>query len=257
MASSQFAIVDVSPEMTTIVGCGVVPAGALPEGAAQLRLHLATAPRLSVRATHGPLPAEEGGRFLTLVVQRSALARLFDWSPRACDDADFHLPHDLATIAERIWQEGRSPEVTHTYRLAKSIELLCELVEAIQRGMLMPFHDGGSLSLGDSRRLLAAKQLIDEESAQKLTLAEIAWRCGLNRTKLARGFREVYHCSISQALVDRRLDEARLQLMSTDLPIGVIGYRSGYLNNAAFTRAFGRRFGIAPSDFRNACAAAA
>lgn len=257
MASAQFAIVDVSPEMTTIVGCGMVPDHALPASSAQLRLHLATAPRLSIRAVHAGMPQEECGRYLTLVVQRRALRRLFGWSPRACNDADYHLPHDIASIAERIWQEGRSPEVTHTYRLAKSIELLCELAEAYQQGALMPFQDGSSLSLGDSRRLLAAKQMIDEEWAQKLTLGEIARRCGLNRTKLARGFRAVYHCSISQALVDRRLDEARLQLMSTDLPIGVIGYRSGYLNNAAFTRAFGRRFGIAPSEFRSACAVAA
>lgn len=257
MVSSQFAIVDVSPEMTTIVGCGTVPAESLPKAAAQLRLHLATAPRLSIRAARPAMPNDEGGRILTLVVQRSALKRLFDWSPRSCDDAEFHLPHDIACIAERIWQEGRSPQVTYTYRLAKSIELLCELAEAVRCGILMPFQDGGSLSLGDSRRLLAAKQMIDEEWAQKLTLGEIARRCGLNRTKLARGFRELYHCSVSQALVDRRLDEARLQLMSTDLPVGVIGYRSGYLNNAAFTRAFGRRFGIAPSDFRTASAAAA
>ncbi|MBU6266811.1 MAG: AraC family transcriptional regulator [Sphingomonadales bacterium] len=251
MASAQFVIVDVSPEMTTVVGCGEVAASALPEGAAQLRLYLGTSPRLAIRAL-AQHPLEQAGRTLTLFVQRSALKRLFDWTPRADDDDDFHLPHDLAAIAERIWQEGRSPEVTHTYRLAKSIELLCELVEAVRQGTLMPFHECGSLSAGDTRRLLAAKRMIDEEWSSKLTLGAIAQRCGLNRTKLARGFRALYHCSVREALVDRRLDAARLQLLSTDLPIGVIGYRSGYLNNAAFTRAFGRRFGVAPSDFRMA-----
>jgi AraC family transcriptional activator of pyochelin receptor len=38
--------------------------------------------------------------------------------------------------------------------------------------------------------------------------------------------------------------------MSTDLPVGLIGYRSGYQNNASFSRAFCRRFGVPPSDFR-------
>ena len=76
---------------------------------------------------------------------------------------------------------------------------------------------------------------------KKLTLSGIARECGLNRTKLARAFREVYHCSISEALAERRLAEARRQLLSTDLPVGVIGYRTGYSNNASFTRAFGLR----------------
>lgn len=73
---------------------------------------------------------------------------------------------------------------------------------------------------------------------------------------MARGFRETYGCTVSEALAERRLAEARRQLIATDLPIGLIGYRSGYLNNASFTRAFGRRFGQSPTDFR-ACAVAA
>jgi AraC family transcriptional activator of pyochelin receptor len=36
----------------------------------------------------------------------------------------------------------------------------------------------------------------------------------------------------------------------------VIGYRSGYSNNASFTRAFGRHFGVSPSDLRNIAVAA-
>jgi len=196
-------------------------------------------------------------RALVLVVQHAALKRLFGWSPAKLCGAQFHLPPAMVAIAERIWQDGPSPELTRTYRLAKSIELLCELVEALKQEDLLVFQDPGSLSLGDSRRLLAAKQMIEEEWSQKLTLGQIARRCGLNRTKLSRGFRELFHCTVSEALVDRRLQEARRQLLSTDLPIGVIGYRNGYLNNASFTRAFGRRFGVPPSDLRNSCGVAA
>ena len=252
MPVSQFAVVDVSPEMTTIVGNGDLSGVELPQNAAVLVMHLSTTPRLEIHANLPSRPANPGERQLTLVVMRSALQRLFDWSPARHDGAAFHIPHDLVAIGERIWAEGSSPQVTHTYRLGKSIELLCELVEAIQQGSLMPFQDPGSLSLGDARRLLAAKQMIDEHWAEKLTLGQIARRCGLNRTKLSRGFRELYSCTISEALVDRRLDEARRQLLSTDLPVGVIGYRSGYSNNASFTRAFGRRFGLPPSNFRSA-----
>jgi AraC family transcriptional activator of pyochelin receptor len=39
-------------------------------------------------------------------------------------------------------------------------------------------------------------------------------------------------------------------LRTTDLPVSSIGYENGYLNNASFARAFSRRFGLSPSDFR-------
>jgi AraC family transcriptional activator of pyochelin receptor len=254
MTESRFAVVDVSGEMTTVVGCGEVSPSRFPAQAALLRVELSTSPRLSVSAKFSVerLPREGCERIVTMVVMRSALKRLFDWAPASVDGQEFHLPHDLVAIAEQVWEGGRSAEATHTYRLAKSIELLCEIMGAFDRSALVPYQAHGSLKLGDARRLLAARKIIDEHWAEKLTLEQIARRCGLNRTKLSRGFREIYHCSVSEALADRRLLEARRQLISTDLPIGVIGYRSGYLNNASFTRAFGRRFGVPPSEIRGA-----
>ncbi len=46
------------------------------------------------------------------------------------------------------------------------------------------------------------------------------------------------------------VDQARQMLAASDLPVASIGYRCGYLNNASFTRAFSRRFGIAPTQLR-------
>ena len=98
--------------------------------------------------------------------------------------------------------------------------------------------------------MASARELIEENWRERLTLSQIARSCGLNRSKLSRGFRELYRCSVSEAIAERRLAEARRELLATDLPVGLIGYRSGYQNNASFSRAFCRRFGIPPSDFR-------
>ena len=78
----------------------------------------------------------------------------------------------------------------------------------------------------------------------------IARACGLNRAKLTRGFREMFDCTIAEALAARRLLEASRLLLTTDLPVSSIGYESGYLNNASFSRAFGRHFGRSPSHYR-------
>ena len=142
------------------------------------------------------------------------------------------------------------------YRLAKSIELLCEILNAHRTGQLAKVSAPSTITLRDIERIIAARKIVDECWHEKLTLCQIAQRCGLNRSKLARGFRQMYCCSVNEALLERRLAEARRQLISTDLPVGMIGYRSGYNNNASFSRAFCRRFGVPPSNFRSSLAAA-
>jgi AraC family transcriptional activator of pyochelin receptor len=97
---------------------------------------------------------------------------------------------------------------------------------------------------------VAARQIIEDRAAEKLTLDYIARSCGLNRSKLTRGFKALFDCTVAEAIAERRLETARRMLLSTDLPVSSIGYVAGYQNNASFTRAFGRRFGRTPSDLR-------
>jgi AraC family transcriptional activator of pyochelin receptor len=248
--------VSVSPEMVTLLGPGGLGVVSLPEGSAALVLMVGaagSAPSVRIAKDAGDAP-QDGD--VTLVVMRSALERLFEWSPLAADGATFHLTAEIRAVAAALTDCSRVGGSRTPYLLAKSIELLCEIVTAIQSDALVPVAPTGTLSQLDSRRLIEARRIIDDHWSEKLTLGQIARRAGLNRTKLTKGFRELYHCSVSEALSEKRLAEARRQLQSTDLPVGIIGFRSGYLNNASFTRAFGRRFGVSPSDFR-ACRLAA
>ena len=193
---------------------------------------------------------------ILLIVERQALDRLFAFDADAFAGLAFHLNTGLREITTSISGTNKRGTCREPYLVAKSIELLCECVEALQAKTLVPVAPEGAMTLSDSRRVIAARELIDRRWTEKLTLDEIARTCGINRAKLTRGFREMYRCSVSEALADRRLSEARRKLLTTDLTVSTIGYASGYLNNASFTRAFGRRFGLSPTDLR-ACRLAA
>jgi AraC family transcriptional activator of pyochelin receptor len=252
MGSSN--VIHVSPEMVALVGDASVSAALLPFGAAAFVISLDYPVSVRIFADAGIVTewAEHcGERTIALVVARDALARLFDWSPADADGRDFFLDPETVGIADQIATARMAPEAQNTYRLGKSIELLCEITARLKDGRSQPAHLDLSLSQIDSERLSTARAIIDAQWSEKLTLGTIARQCGLNRSKLSRGFRELYRCSVGEALADRRLAEARRQLLATDLPVSVIGYRTGYSNNASFSRAFGRRFGQSPSELRS------
>ena len=115
---------------------------------------------------------------------------------------------------------------------------------------MVEFHGKTSLSEIDAKRVAAAHQLVSESWREPLTVAEVARRSGLGKAKLTQGFREMYKCTVAEAVSERRLLHARTLLSLSDLPISSVGYRCGYQSNASFTRAFVRRFGTTPTDLR-------
>lgn len=260
-SQAEMVSITVSPEMLTLIGQGMVGHEDWPPAAVAFVIDYGAERRpagvcFTSKPTRAALDRDHTSDRLILLVDRAACDRLLGHPLNLEDGGQWALASDLRTIALAIRNCSHRPGTSEPFRLAKSIELLCELLAAVATGGLTEWADCAEISSSDARRLAEARMLIDQEWQAKLTLDQIARRCGLNRTKLARGFRQLYDCSVSEALAERRLAEARKQLIATDLPVGLIGYRSGYLNNASFTRAFGRRFGVSPSDYR-ACGVAA
>lgn len=241
--------VDVSPEMLSYVGAGPIDASAWPAGAIGIGFALAEAgqpARLHFAAA--PHPAAFDSDEIVLIVTADACRRVFGRLPDA--DRAFHMPPSLRTLALEIRDSALPEPWRNTLRLAKSIELLSETFRLLAEERLISTGNCGQLSEADCRRILAARRIIEERWSEKLTLSAVARSAGLNRAKLTRGFRELFQCSVVDALTEQRLRAARQMLLATDLPVSAIGYRCGYLNNASFTRAFSRRFGTAPSQLR-------
>lgn len=235
--------IEVSPEMTLLMGDGPLGVAPIPAHAVILSFTVeAETPSISFDDFDEALP---GG--LVLVVARSAFERIGGASDLA---GAYHLPAALRAIALAIHNSPLNGEALKVYRLGKSIELLCETIRMQGADELVAITGECTLSLDDTRRIAAARRMIDERWNEKLTLDKIARACGVNRAKLTRGFRDMFSCTIAEAIAERRLSQASLMLRTTDLPVSSIGYENGYLNNASFARAFNRRFGVSPSNFR-------
>lgn len=242
--------IDVSPEMLAFIGSGRVEHEPRLDGAVTLRFALGDA--------DGPATLAIGHEahddaVVVLAVAPAACERIFGLLP---DAAAWHLPTELRTLVLALRDCPLPEPARNTLRLAKSIELLCASFACLHDGTLIPADGAGGLSELDAGRLAAARRLIDDRWQEKLTLDAVARACGLNRAKLTRGFRQMFGSTVADAIADKRLSGAHGLLLATDLPVSAIGYRCGYQNNASFTRAFARRFGVPPTRLRALRAAA-
>ncbi len=112
---------------------------------------------------------------------------------------------------------------------------------AAEQGWLAALHDS---------ILAPAMSLMHRRPDHKWTVPELAAEVAVSRSVLDDRFRRILGRSPIRYLSDWRLHLARDLLANTDLTVGAIASRVGYESQEAFSRAFKRASGLAPSEWR-------
>lgn len=89
---------------------------------------------------------------------------------------------------------------------------------------------------------------------EPVTLDSLALKLGVSRYTLSRAFSEKLGCGFPEYLNRLRLSEAESLLLNTSCPITEISYHCGFETPRTFNRAFLKRRGISPRDFRRLAA---
>ncbi len=84
-------------------------------------------------------------------------------------------------------------------------------------------------------------------------LDALAHSVGTNEKKLTELFRQRFGMPAYAYLVELRLEQARVSLANSALQIQYIADSAGYRNASDFSRAFRRRYGLGPRQYRQAC----
>ncbi|MEK8213199.1 MULTISPECIES: helix-turn-helix domain-containing protein [unclassified Paenibacillus] len=86
--------------------------------------------------------------------------------------------------------------------------------------------------------------------AEALTNGSLADVLHFHYNYLARCMKRVYGLTPMEYLTDYRLEQAKLLLLKTEIPISGIAERTGFESAAYFSRRFARKVGISPLRFR-------
>ena len=97
---------------------------------------------------------------------------------------------------------------------------------------------------------------ITEHLAGDLGVEALAARVGLSPRQFSRRFTAVFGQAPAQQVEDLRLDDARRRLTSTAASVEAVAAAAGFRSADAFRRAFDRRFGLSPSNYRRRFASA-
>ena len=127
-------------------------------------------------------------------------------------------------------------------------------------GHLCLFLDGLILS-SSTRRQLHGGQLKDfyiQEAVtymehnyhRELTVEDLADVCKLNRSYFSKLFKDNMGCPPQEFLIRLRLAKAAELMKTTGDSIGDISVMCGYPNQLHFSRAFKKRYGVSPREWR-------
>ena len=98
----------------------------------------------------------------------------------------------------------------------------------------------------------AAEEFIRAHFSEDIKVQDIADAIGISRSYLTILFQNILHSSPSDYLADFRITRAHEQLRITDIPVTKISENVGYQNPLVFTRAFKKKIGLTPSQYRKA-----
>jgi AraC-like DNA-binding protein len=114
-----------------------------------------------------------------------------------------------------------------------------------------PASDRGWLAALRDPVLAPALARLHAEPARKWSIAELAAAAAVSRSALDSRFRQLLGISPIRYLTDWRMHIAQEMLATTESTIASVARRVGYDSEEAFSRAFKRFHGCAPSVWRN------
>ena len=96
-----------------------------------------------------------------------------------------------------------------------------------------------------------AVAIVENEYASDLSLDDIARRVASSRRQLQRAYAEIGETTFRDHLTAVRMDRAAGLLRDGEVTVREVARRVGYRQPAQFAKAFRRRFGRAPSEYRS------
>jgi AraC family transcriptional regulator len=147
----------------------------------------------------------------------------------------------MTYLIAKLCHELAAPDSVSSLALeALALELVVELSRATKK----------TLSHGSRRQCERARDFIDENFTEQITLTRIAEAVGAHPVYLAREFPRRYRCTIGDYVRRLRIEFACRRLSDSNESIASIALSAGFFDQSHFSRTFKRLTGMTPARYR-------
>ncbi len=91
---------------------------------------------------------------------------------------------------------------------------------------------------------------INENYKNKMTVRDIAAHCYCSESYINHTFKKISSKSVSEYILDLRIEKAKRLLKNTDLPIKAVAEEVGFADSAYFSNVFKRVCGVSAKEYR-------
>jgi len=158
----------------------------------------------------------------------------------------YALP-SMKDITQKMFDRDFDDHTLQFYFDLKVRELLYEILQKTYKhtGIIYRFTPWETARIHDLKTVL--ETFIDKKPP---TLRWLARKVALNSFKLKTGFSQIFHVGIFDWLMDKKMQQAKHLLLTTNDPIKYICKLVGYPRPSNFSTAFKRHFGMTPGSLR-------
>ncbi len=166
----------------------------------------------------------------------------------------------LPLFPEEAWQQSILETLREAYRLSQEEEgayelhihrLMCQIWQTLSENTYhIPEQPLTSTELTDQIRIKQMIGFIQEHFQEKLTLDDIAAQANISRNSCLSCFKRVLGMSPMEYVIGQRLERALHLLDSAELSVAEISDFCGFGDPSYFGKAFRKRTGLTPSQYR-------
>ncbi|MFV0469618.1 MAG: helix-turn-helix domain-containing protein [Dysgonomonas sp.] len=167
------------------------------------------------------------------------------------DNANIHMNPDtcfsrLDDICAIIYDEyiQESPDIAVIRQLLMSV---FTIIESERKKLRLNYEESKKIQSVTFKNFL---RILEEHYREPKDVSFYAEKLFMTTRNLNLICQDILHQSVSEIIENRKLIEAKNQLISTDKTIAEIGYDIGFKEKTYFTHTFKRKTGVTPSEFR-------
>jgi AraC-like DNA-binding protein len=158
----------------------------------------------------------------------------------------------LPVTLQLLLSEVTSPSPGSSVMISRLLDLL--FIHVLREWSRQQPATTGWLTAAMDPALSTVLSAIDRDLSHPWSVAELAAIAVVSRTALAQRFTRLLGRPPLAYIADRRLNRAAELLLARTMSVAAIANQVGYSSEAAFSRAFRRRYGQPPRQWKNATA---